>query len=320
MNKLLVSISCLTYNHAPYIKQTIDGFLMQKTNFDFEILIHDDASNDGTAKIIQEYESKYPNLIKPIYQKENQWSKGVRSISAKYNFPRAKGKYIAMCEGDDYWTDPLKLQKQVDLLEDNNKVGIVFHPCYTEIKGITNKNIYFKNDNYKINTIDILTSEGQFAPTSSYVFRKSILDTFPDWIKYAPVGDFFIEIYATKIYYGIYMKEPMSVYRIDTPSSWTVNTLKKNRLNFNLQMAKFIKLAMNDFSKNNKPVFSNLISYKYLNSAIIFYNNNNFKKFKYYINLYSKYSMNYSFYKLKIQFTALNISLFSIIKMLRPKL
>ena len=102
----LVSICCLTYNHAPYIRDAIEGFLMQKTNFPVEILIHDDASTDGTADIIREYETRYPDIIKPIYQTENQYSKGVK-ISREYQFSRARGKYIALCEGDDYWTDKL---------------------------------------------------------------------------------------------------------------------------------------------------------------------------------------------------------------------
>src|SRR5690606_15609661 len=107
-----VSICCITYNHEPFIRQCLDGFLMQQGDFEYEILIHDDASTDGTTKIIQEYELKYPEIIKPIIQTQNQYSQGVRGINFIYNFPRAKGEYIAMCEGDDYWTDPLKLQKQ----------------------------------------------------------------------------------------------------------------------------------------------------------------------------------------------------------------
>src|SRR5690554_1577899 len=115
--KILLSICCLTYNHKPFIEKAINSFLTQKTNFSFEVLIHDDASTDGTSEIVKAYESKYPSIIKPIYQTENQWSKGLRSITVNYNFTRAKGKYIAICEGDDYWTDPHKLQKQVDFLE-----------------------------------------------------------------------------------------------------------------------------------------------------------------------------------------------------------
>ncbi len=124
MDNLLVSICCLTYNHKNYIIQALDSFLQQKTNFEFEILIHDDASKDGTMDIIREYEVKYLNIIKPLYEKENQWVKGRRG-SAVFNFPRARGKYIALCEGDDHWTDPLKLQKQVDFLESNRDYAMV---------------------------------------------------------------------------------------------------------------------------------------------------------------------------------------------------
>ena len=122
--KPLVSISCITYNHEKYIRDTIESFLMQMTTFPFEILIHDDASTDGTANIIKEYQKKYPDIIYPIYQKENQYSKKIR-ITATYQLPRARGKYIAICEGDDYWIDPNKLQKQVDFLERNLEYGLV---------------------------------------------------------------------------------------------------------------------------------------------------------------------------------------------------
>ena len=127
MSDIKVSICCLAYNHEPYIRQCLDGFVMQKCNFTFEVLIHDDASKDKTASIIREYEAKYPDIIKPIYQTVNQYSIGV-SATKKHNFPRSKGKYIAICEGDDYWTDPLKLQKQVDFLEANQNFSI----CWTK--------------------------------------------------------------------------------------------------------------------------------------------------------------------------------------------
>src|SRR5690606_34510298 len=104
-NNILVSISCLTFNHEKYIRRCLEGFIRQKTEFPFEVLIHDDASTDKTSDIIKEYEVDFPHLLKPIYQTENQYSKGI-SISSTYNFPRARGRYIAMCEGDDYWTDP----------------------------------------------------------------------------------------------------------------------------------------------------------------------------------------------------------------------
>ncbi len=109
----VVSVICLTYNHAPYIKECLDGFLMQKTDFTFEVIIHDDASTDGTTDIIREYAAKYPDIIKPIIQAENQYSKhhDFNKI-LQVCIDRSKGKYIAMCEGDDYWTDSLKFHKQ----------------------------------------------------------------------------------------------------------------------------------------------------------------------------------------------------------------
>ncbi|NLD79865.1 MAG: glycosyltransferase [Smithella sp.] len=124
----VVSICCITYNQEKFIRDCLEGFLMQETTFPVEILVHDDASNDKTADIIREYEARNPGLFKPIYQTENQYSKGIKP-NTKFNIPRAAGQYIAFCEGDDYWIDPLKLQKQVDFLEKNVDHGLV----HTEI-------------------------------------------------------------------------------------------------------------------------------------------------------------------------------------------
>ena len=103
--EVMVSICCLSYNHGKFLRDCIEGFISQKTNFLFEVLIHDDASTDNSQDIIKDYQLRYPNIIKPILQKENQYSKNIGSLSVIYNFPRAKGKYIAMCEGYAYWTD-----------------------------------------------------------------------------------------------------------------------------------------------------------------------------------------------------------------------
>lgn len=111
----MVSVLMITYNHEKFIRQAIEGVLMQKVDFEYELLIHDDASPDRTADIIREYEAKYPKIVKPIYQTENQYSQGI-DVS-RFNRERARGKYLASCEGDDYWTDPFKLQKQIDFLE-----------------------------------------------------------------------------------------------------------------------------------------------------------------------------------------------------------
>ena len=122
----LVSIKCFVYNHEPYLRQCLDGFVMQKTNFKFEAIVHDDASTDGSAAIIREYAEKYSDIIKPILETENQYSKKDGSLQNIID-AQVLGKYIAICEGDDYWIDPNKLQMQVDFLEANPDYGM----CYT---------------------------------------------------------------------------------------------------------------------------------------------------------------------------------------------
>lgn len=128
---LMVSVCCTSYNHERFISQCLDGVLAQKTSFPFEILVHDDASTDGTAELIRGYAKRHPHLVKPIFQVDNQYSRG-RSINPEFNFLRAKGKYIAICEGDDVWVDPLKLQAQVDFLEANPSFAL----CFTDAKTI----------------------------------------------------------------------------------------------------------------------------------------------------------------------------------------
>ena len=126
MSEPVISIICNTYNQEKYIADALDSFLMQKVSVPFEILVHDDASTDGTAGIIREYEKTYPNVVKPIYQRENQFSKNI-SITSQIQAPRAKGKYIAFCEGDDYWSDPDKLQIQYDYMESHGECSACCH-------------------------------------------------------------------------------------------------------------------------------------------------------------------------------------------------
>lgn len=128
-SNIVVSIQCLVYNHEPYLRQCLDGFVMQKTNFKFEAIVHDDVSTDGSAAIIREYAEKYPDIIKPIFEKENQYSKHDGSLD-RIMYEACRGKYIALCEGDDYWIDPLKLQKQVDFMDVHPDYSL----CFTNIQ------------------------------------------------------------------------------------------------------------------------------------------------------------------------------------------
>lgn len=217
---IIVSVSCITFNHAPYIRACLDGFLMQKTSFIFEILIHDDCSTDGTREIIEEYSKKYPDIIFPIFQTENQYSKGVRGMMARFNFPRSRGKYIALCEGDDYWSDPYKLQKQVDFLEANTDFSICFH----NMKILNESNpsaIEFTNskDQESVSSILDLASKGNFMFTASVVFKKP-KDGFPNWLTDLPIGDYAIHLFNAQFGKIKFLDQVMGVYRIHAGGVW----------------------------------------------------------------------------------------------------
>jgi len=223
-----VSICCLTYNHEEFIKYALDGFLMQVTDFQFEILIHDDASIDGTADILRKYQSDHGDVINAIFQKENQYSQGKNVIQNLFDI--ARGKYIALCEGDDYWTDPLKLQKQVEFLESHPDHVLCFHEVsalYQKtnslvspkiIQNISKKNIKLKH--LVRNTI---------IHTSSVLFKNILDGDYYHWGKRAPYGDWFTWMWlATRGKVG-YLDQVMSVYRIHGKGTWTGDNAEARR-------------------------------------------------------------------------------------------
>lgn len=240
----LVSICCAAYNHESYIEDTLEGFLIQKTEFPFEILIHDDASTDKTADIIREYEAKYPQIIKPIYQTENQYSQG-KSSFFDFVLPRALGKYIALCEGDDYWIDKNKLKTQIEILTGDTNISIVFHKA-KQIDFQQNREEIIccaaKTDGF-IEKKECVYGRGPFMPTASIVFRGDLIEDLINFFNKArpPVGDFFIQIissYKGRIYY---INSTMSVYRKNHAGSFTESySHKKTRNKHSTRMLKAI--------------------------------------------------------------------------------
>jgi glycosyltransferase involved in cell wall biosynthesis len=216
----MVSIKCLAYNHAPYIRQALEGFVMQKTNFRFEAIVHDDASTDGTADIIREYAEKYPEIIKPIYEKENQYSKGVGSIRRITNFV-IRGKYVALCEGDDYWINPNKLQMQVDFMEAHPDYSLVFTNnlalCPNGKMSIRHTN---KGD-CDVPIKDVILKDGSFIATASICCRGDIYMHLPKEVRSQYVGDFPLQIYLAHVGKVRYFNDIMVVYRAFREGSWT---------------------------------------------------------------------------------------------------
>ena len=215
-----LSVVCLAYNAAPYIRTALDGFLMQKTDFPVEVLIHDDASTDGTAEIIREYAEKHPDVIRPVFQRENQFSKGV-SVSSTVLWPLIRGEYVAVCEGDDYWTDPLKLQKQVDWLDAHPESAVCFHPVVVHFEdGSRKDSIYPAQKDYPQG----FTFEGllrhNYMQTNSIVFRWMLKGRECDVpLDIAPRDWFTNLLHAEKGPIG-FLPEAMGVYRRHPGGVW----------------------------------------------------------------------------------------------------
>lgn len=232
INNPKVTILCTTYNHEKYIEDSINGFLIQETDFEFEILIHDDASTDNTANIIKKYEQMYPKIIKPIYQKENQYSKGSKYFWDLL-FSNAKGKYIAICEGDDYWTDSTKLQKQVDFLKDNKKYMACYHNT-----GILRENKNKNNLELISNTIKDIFKIEDFAKGKIYFHTSSLIFRFNDKIKkkiithysHKNFGDRFLSILLASLGPIKYINRVMSVYRIHNNGVWSSLSREKQAI------------------------------------------------------------------------------------------
>ena len=210
---LMVTIRCLVYNHEPYLRQCLDGFVMQKANFRFEAIVHDDASTDGSAAIIREYAEKYPDIIKPILETENQYSKKDGSLTRIMN-AHTHGKYVALCEGDDYWTDPLKLQKQVDILENNEEYGCVYTAYETvDTKGNTIEFLPSMRHMNRSYTGDIFYEllVANFPQTLTVLFRRDLINCF------SPPYNFdyslFLSIAIQQKFY--YLPEKTGAYRIN---------------------------------------------------------------------------------------------------------
>lgn len=221
-----VSVYCLAYNHEKYIRKCLDGFVMQK-GVRFEAIVHDDASMDNTAEIIREYAQKYPDIIKPICQKENQYSKGI-NIRDTYILPAASGKYLAICEGDDYWTDPYKLSKQFDYMEKHPQCGIcvheaVKHNCSTGADSLVTGEDCERD--YSVDEI-IIAGGGIFATNSAMVKMDDIRE-LPECFQAKGFGDYQLFMYGAIMGTCHYLPDSMSVYNCGTEGSWTMRVQKK---------------------------------------------------------------------------------------------
>lgn len=255
----LVSIRCAAFNHENYISDALDGFLIQETNFPFEVIVHDDASTDRTANIIKEYEKKYPRIIKPIYETENQYSKhdgSLRNIITA----ACKGKYFALCEGDDYWTDPNKLQMQVNWLELHPDYTMCFHqskikkeletPCGLKCDSIENRD-YSATELF----------QEWIVPTASICIRREAL-SYP--IKHPESilnGDIILIEKAAHSGKVRGFENIMAVYRVHSKGVTYNTSQKKERLK---KLSKHYKVIKDSFPLIEKKVINKMLFNSYI--------------------------------------------------------
>lgn len=292
----VVSILCTSYNHENYIEEAIDGFLMQETDFPFEIIIHDDASTDNTVDKIKPYAEKYPNIIKTILQKENQYSQGKKVFF--FLFEKAKGKYYAICEGDDYWIDSKKLQIQIDLMEKKTNCYMSFHPAEARIGNAANGKVIARhaNTNKIFTTSEVILGGGGFCPTASTVYRREAIMILTELKLFlnAPVGDYYMQIFGSLHGGALYIDKVMSVYRKGVEGAWSSNignmAIREKWMIGNIKTLDDINIYLNN---KYKKTIDQKKSEIYYSAALYFFHRNMFKEFK------KNIELSYNIYKLK---------------------
>lgn len=251
-----VSVICTAYNQETYIRDALESFIRQKTNFDYEVIVHDDASTDRTAEIIAEYARKYPDLIKPIFQKENQYSQGI-NMELKHILPQVKGQYIALCEGDDYWIDENKLQLQVDFLDQNPGYSACVHNSY-ELNMTTNKQtVMYGCEDCDIQAGQIIKDgNSEYYQTASLMYRTEYMHDVPEFLQ-----EYFLD-YLLGIYLSLkapirFMGRIMSVYRFAAANSFTL----MNRQDMLRQAAhnRFVVRKLRQVDEYTDHAYENLI-------------------------------------------------------------
>ena len=266
----MVSVRCITYNQESYIAKALDSFLMQETDFPFEVVVHDDASTDRTAEIIKEYVAKFPKIIKPIYEVENQYSKRDGSLDRAI-LPFLKGKYVAFCEGDDYWCDVNKLQLQYESMEHHPESPICLHNVQVITEdGAKTKSIIPVGKNFKTGFITqeefaycIISQATVCFQLSSYFTKTDLLIRFernkPDYCKFSTAGDGKLLRFCLNEGKPFFINRVMSCYRSQSRGSWNLreNSTKEQKKK---HMEEMIKLdeSFDVFSNYN---FHDFIEY-----------------------------------------------------------
>ena len=226
-----VTVVCTAYNHEAYLREALEGFVSQETDFPFEVLVNDDASTDGTAAILREYAAKYPDIIRPFYQEKNLYSQGINIYDAVF-FPVARGEYIAACEGDDRWTDPHKLQLQVDFLDAHPDYSACVHNTLAHTVGgeEPDRVLFEQGRDRDVPFEQVIRGMSHAFHTSSILARREYIVNPPEFRNVAfrhGFTDYAVGVWLTLNGKVRFLDRCMSVYNISSGvASWSSNTAK----------------------------------------------------------------------------------------------
>lgn len=281
VDKVYVSVVCITFNQEFYIREAIDSFLAQETEYRFEVVIHDDVSTDLTRDILLAYKEKYPTIIKLVLQDTNQYSLGKKITPLAV--AHAAGEYLALCEGDDYWNSKKKLQMQLMALLENN-VEICVHPAYRlDNSGRFELSFDIANKNEVISPFKFISLGGSACATNSIFMKRRIFDNLPDWYDDAPVGDLYLQaISASYLNRGVaYLDSTMSTYRVMSEGSWSMQIANDVQKEFNLihRIEVYHQHLLSILDEDYKKPITQFLGRRFLEVSIINLKNNQVSNF-----------------------------------------
>ncbi len=264
---IMVSVIIVAYKHERFLAETLHSITQQKTNFPVEVIIHDDCTPGLSMLFYQDLVSSSDVPVTVVFQNENRVSQGNGFDPLIFSKEFAKGKYVAICEGDDYWIDPYKLQKQYDAMVENPEILGCFHPAYSEEPDGERKIIaQHKNEKYIFSTHDIIIGDGAFCPTASLFLNKIVLDRYTDELLLSmPCGDYFTQVLSSYPKGLIFLPDVMSVYRINHPGSFTHDFSQsgyEKKIEFYSRMINTLPILQFLIEGNNSQSFK-LIANKY---------------------------------------------------------
>ncbi len=265
INKTVVSICCITFNHKEVIEDALDGFLMQITEYSFNIFVGDDCSTDGTREILNKYITKYPNIIQLVTSEGNV---GIQNNSLR-TMKACTGEFIALCDGDDYWIDNSKLQIQINEMESNKEYSISFHPSFMQLSDNSIKsNDFSYKKHYSVS--EIINSEFHLVPTNSIIFKKYVVNMLNDHLFLeSPVNDVWIRVMASIPNGALFINKAMSIYRVQLSGSWTNRMSSGENIvifveNMFISICEYDRILDNkyhkDFLKYKQRLFKSVIS------------------------------------------------------------